>query len=74
MSSVGVEDPKKLEEGSHHEKPEATATELSVDENKTTTNDNGGENPILLKKTSKRVATLDAFRGLTIVVSSTSNY
>ncbi|XP_076949252.1 uncharacterized protein LOC143621833 [Bidens hawaiensis] len=68
MSFVGMEDPKKLEEGSHHEKPEATATELSADENKTTTNDNGDENPILLKKTSKRVATLDAFRGLTIVL------
>ncbi|KAK1441063.1 hypothetical protein QVD17_06900 [Tagetes erecta] len=74
-----MEDPKRLEEGSHHapiapdEKHEATVTELRVDENKMITQEyeqelKGGENPILVKEKSKRVATLDAFRGLTIVL------
>ncbi|KAF5803830.1 putative heparan-alpha-glucosaminide N-acetyltransferase [Helianthus annuus] len=72
-----MEDPKRLEEGSRHapiragEKVEDT-TELSVDKSERVTTEqnepHGDENPILLKKTSKRVATLDAFRGLTIVL------
>ncbi|KAM0010663.1 putative heparan-alpha-glucosaminide N-acetyltransferase [Helianthus debilis subsp. tardiflorus] len=73
-----MEGPKRLEEGFGHaqismagEKPKTTMVELTDDQIKTTTNEteqpNGGENP-LLKKKSKRVATLDAFRGLTIVL------
>ncbi|KAM0009936.1 putative heparan-alpha-glucosaminide N-acetyltransferase [Helianthus debilis subsp. tardiflorus] len=73
-----MEDPKRLEEGSRDapiragEKVEDTTTELSVDKSERVTTEqkepHGDENPILLKKTSKRVATLDAFRGLTIVL------
>lgn len=71
-----MEDPKRLEEGSHHAPivpGDPKVTELKVDENKMITKENeepnDGEKPILVKEKSKRVATLDAFRGLTIVVS-----
>ncbi|KAL8255096.1 hypothetical protein R6Q59_033317 [Mikania micrantha] len=73
-----MEDPKKLEEGDHapvvaRENPETMMVEVREDENKMITKEydepNGGDNPILqVKKKSKRVATLDAFRGLTIVL------
>ncbi|XP_022007303.1 heparan-alpha-glucosaminide N-acetyltransferase [Helianthus annuus] len=73
-----MEGPKRLEEGFGRapismagEKPKTTMVELTDDQIKTTTKENeqpnGGDNP-LLKKKSKRVATLDAFRGLTIVL------
>ncbi|KAJ0466727.1 putative heparan-alpha-glucosaminide N-acetyltransferase [Helianthus annuus] len=73
-----MEGPKRLEEGFGHaqismagEKPKTTMVELTDDQIKTTTKENeqpnGGDNPLLTKK-SKRVATLDAFRGLTIVL------
>ncbi|KAL8211486.1 hypothetical protein R6Q57_005923 [Mikania cordata] len=73
-----MEDPKKLEEGGHapivaRENPETVRAEVREDENKMATKEydepNVGDNPILqVKKKSRRVATLDAFRGLTIVL------
>ena len=78
-----MEDPKKMEEGFHQvqvvveEKPENALEQREEvrDETKMATaiqrdeESKGGEKPVLLiKEKSKRIATLDAFRGLTIVV------
>ncbi|KAL8246109.1 hypothetical protein R6Q59_007325 [Mikania micrantha] len=74
-----MEGPKRLEEGLGHtpivarNEPEAIMVKLKEDQSQMTTKEhdvhepNGGEKPVLKQK-SKRVATLDAFRGLTIVL------
>lgn len=73
-----MEDPKRLEEGSVHDQTVAVerpkATIMAEPTNDQTTKEicdqpNGGEKT-MVKQKSKRVATLDAFRGLTIVVST----
>ncbi|KAK9048932.1 hypothetical protein SSX86_032101 [Deinandra increscens subsp. villosa] len=68
-----MEDPKRAEEGSRDAPMVAAEVEIRVDDNKMTTKEHkgspdGGQNPVLLNKKNKRVATLDAFRGLTIVL------
>ncbi|KAK9062726.1 hypothetical protein SSX86_019915 [Deinandra increscens subsp. villosa] len=68
MGFNSMEDPKKLEEGPGHDpivtekEPKTTMVDQTEEESKMTTNEP------MMKQKSKRVATLDAFRGLTIVV------
>ncbi|KAL8246114.1 hypothetical protein R6Q59_007330 [Mikania micrantha] len=74
-----MEGPKRLEEGLGHapivarNEPEATMAKRKEDQSQMTTKEhdvhepNDGEKPVLKQK-SRRVATLDAFRGLTIVL------
>lgn len=74
-----MEDPKRMEEGYGHavsvsrEKPKPIVEEKIEEESKLATETQeetkGDEKPMLVKEKSKRIATLDAFRGLTIVVS-----
>ncbi|CAH1436021.1 unnamed protein product [Lactuca virosa] len=70
-----MEDPKRVEEGFGHgqisaeEKIEREdvkeSSEMATEQHEET---KGGEKPMLVKEKSKRIATLDAFRGLTIVL------
>lgn len=59
-----MEDPKRLEEGLSHNNEKNEVKLESRDHN-----ENEPEKQLPEKKKTKRVATLDAFRGLTVVVS-----